>query len=116
MELENIKLLFKSKKIVDSIYQQKKLYEVFDNIWLEILQHHKDFYVYCRKKELFGALNDVWFRTVKMCGNCKNEHCFICKQLGFVFEELIKTNVHKLKDLQKVYLNLNEYGFKIEHS
>ena len=34
----------------------------------------------------------------------------------FFFEELIKTNVHKPKDLWKVYLNLNEYRFKIEHS
>ena len=29
--------------MVGSIYQQKNLYEVFDNIWLEILQDHKGF-------------------------------------------------------------------------
>ena len=51
-----------------------------------------------------------------MCGHCKNENCFICERFRFVFEEFIKTNVHKSKNLWKVYLNLNEYGFKIEHS
>ena len=55
MELENFKLLFKLKKIVDKIYQQKELYEVFDNIWLEIPQDHGGFYVYCKNKELFGT-------------------------------------------------------------
>ena len=119
MKLENFMLLFKSKKKkekVDRIYQQKQLYEIFDNIWLEIFQDHKGFYVYCTNKELFGALNDVWFGTVKMRGNCKNEHCFVCEQFGFVFEELVKTNIHYSENLWKVYLNLNEYGFKIEHS
>ena len=51
-----------------------------------------------------------------MCGNCKNENSFICKHFGFIFEELIQTNVHKSKNLWKVYLNLNESRFKIEHS
>ena len=51
-----------------------------------------------------------------MCGNCKNENCFIYERFGYVFEELIKTNIHKSKSLWKVYLNLNEYGFKIEYS
>ena len=51
-----------------------------------------------------------------MHGNYKNENCFICNRFGFVFEELIKTNVHKLKNLWEVYLYLNEYEFKIQHS
>ena len=85
-------------------------------MWLEILQDHRGFYVYCTNKELFGTLNDVLLRTVKMCGNCKNENSFICKHFGFVFEELIQANVHKSKNLWKIYLNLNESRFKIEHS
>ena len=32
MDLENMKLLFKSKTIVDNLCQQVKLYEVFNNI------------------------------------------------------------------------------------
>ena len=117
MGLENFKLFkSKKKKIVDSMYQQNILHKVFDKIWLEILRNHKGFYVYCTNKKLFGALNDVWLRTVKMCGNCKNENCFIYERFGYVFEELIKTNIHKSKSLWKVYLNLNEYGFKIEYS
>ena len=54
----------------------------------------------------FLAHLNVWLGTVKMCGSCKNENCFICKRFGFVFEELIYGK----------YLNLNEYWFKTEHS
>ena len=45
MELENIQLLFKSKKILENVYQNKKLHEVYDNVWLEIHQNQKGIYV-----------------------------------------------------------------------
>ena len=54
-----------------------------------------------------------------MCGKCTNKNCFFfCERFKFVFDEFIKTNVHIWKFpniLWGIYLNLNEYRFKIEH-
>ena len=53
-----------------------------------------------------------------MCGTCTNESCFFCESLKFVFDKFVKTDLHKWKfpnNLWRNYLNLNEYGFKIEH-
>ena len=99
MKLENFKLLFKSKKIVDSIYQQKKLYKVFDNIWLEILQDHKGFYVHCTNKELFAALNDVM--TQSECVVLAKMKIVLCANVLDLF----------LKNLLKqMYINRKIYG------
>ena len=85
---------------------------------MEIHQNQKGIYVCCSTNELFGAFNDVWMNTIKMCSNCTNEDCVFCEKLEFVFNELIKADVHKWKfpnNLWKVYLNLHEVRFKIEH-
>ena len=56
MELENFKLLFKLKKIIEYIYQNKKLYKVYDNVWLEINQNQKGIYVCCNTAEVLVHL------------------------------------------------------------
>ena len=114
--MEKFKLLFKSKKIFDNIHQQKKLYKVFDSIWLEILQNQKGIYVCCTTKELFGALNDVWSRTLRMCGNCMPKDCFVYKWFSYVFEDFGKNDIEKQlpNSLWKVYLNVDKYKFKLE--
>ena len=78
----------KKKKILETMHQQKKLYKVSD-IWLETHQNQKGIYVCCWTKELFGAFNNVWMSTIKMCSNCSNEDCAFCEKLAFVFKEFI---------------------------
>ena len=56
MELENFKLLFKSKTFLEDKYQHERLYRVSDNIWLEILQNQKGIYVSCKTTELLMHL------------------------------------------------------------
>ena len=56
MELENFKLLFKSKTFLENKYQHERLYRVSDNIWLEILQNQKGIYVSCKTTELLMHL------------------------------------------------------------
>ena len=105
-------------KNLETMHQQKKLYEVSDNIQLEIHQNEKGIYVCCWTKERFGAFNNVWMSAIKMCSNCTNEDCVFHEKLAFVFKEFIKVDVHKWKfpnNFWKVYLNLNEHRFKIEH-
>ena len=68
MELENFKLLFKSKNIFENVYQNEKLYEVYDNVWLEIHQNQKGICVSCKTAEVFGAFSDIHSRTLKNCG------------------------------------------------
>ena len=51
-----------------------------------------------------------------MCGKCTNKNFW--ERFKFVFDKFIKTDVHIWKFpniLWEIYLNLNEYGFKIEH-
>ena len=40
MNLENMKLLLKSKTIVDNLCQHVKLYEIFNNIWVKIYKNN----------------------------------------------------------------------------
>ena len=85
---------------------------------MEIHQNQKGIYVCGSTKELFGAFNDAWTSTIKMCRNCTIEDCVFCEKLEFAFNEFIKADVHKCKfpnNLWKIYLNLNEPRFKIEH-
>ena len=58
MYLENMKLLFKSKIIVDNLCQHVKLYKVFNNIWVKIYKNNKGIYVCLslNTKELFVHL------------------------------------------------------------
>ena len=79
MELENFKLLFKSKKVHENIYQNKKLYKVYDNIYLEIHQNQKVIYVCCNTAELFEAFSDIPSYTLKTCGQCIIEKCIFWK-------------------------------------
>ena len=57
MELENLKLPFKLKTILDNMCQQKKLYEEFSEIWLEIWQNNKGIYIRVTTKDfLVGSV------------------------------------------------------------
>ena len=76
MDLENMKLLFRSKTIVDNLYQHVKLYKVFNNIWVKMYKNNKGIYVCLNKKELFGAFGDVWSKALKMCSNCQMRTVF----------------------------------------
>ena len=119
MELEHFKLLFKSKTILENKYQRKKLYEVFDSIWLEILQNEKGIYVSCNTTELFDGFSDIHSHTLKNCGHCAMENCFFCEKFNYVFEQLCKEEVHKHKfpnNTWRIYSNRIEYGFELEHS
>ena len=118
MELENIQLLFKSKKILENVYQNKKLHEVYDNVWLEIHQNQKGIYVWCNTAELFSAFSDIHSRTLKNCGQCTMEKNIFCEKFNFAFEQFCKVDVHKHQNPNntlKIYLNQNECGFELEH-
>ena len=118
IELENFKLLFKSKKILENIYQNKKLCEVYDNVWLEIHQNQKGIYVCCNTAELFGAFSDIHSHTLKNCGKCTMEKCIFCEKFNYVSEQFCKVEVHKHQypnNTWRNYLNQNEYGFELEH-
>ena len=99
MELENYKLFFKSKKRLDSIYQHKKPYEVYDSIWLEIHQNQKGIYVCCKTAELFGTFSDIHSRTLKHCGHCTMENCIFCEKLNYGFDQFYKVEAHSI-DIQ----------------
>ena len=118
MELENFKLLFKSKKILENVYQNEKLYKVYDNVWLEIHQNQKGICVCCNTAEVFGAFNDFHSCTLKNCGQCTMENVFFCEKFNYVFEQFCKVEVHKHQypnDTWRIYLNQNGYSFELEH-
>ena len=59
MDLENMKLLFKSKTIVDNLCQHVKLYIFFNNIWVKIYKNNKGIYGCLNTKGLFNVFCDV---------------------------------------------------------
>ena len=104
--------------MLDNFCQQKKLYEVFKEVRVEIHKNNKGTYVVLLTKEFLCAFGDVWDRRLKSCRNCEMDGCFFCKRFQYVFNEFSNADIQKhkfLNNLWRVYLNLNEYGFNIEH-
>ena len=54
-----MKLLFKSKTIVDNLCQHVKLYIFFNNIWVKIYKNNKGIYGCLNTKGLFNVFCDV---------------------------------------------------------
>ena len=102
MELENFKLLFKLKQILENVYQNKKLYEVYDNVWLEIHENQKGIYVCCNTAELFGAFSDIHSCTLKSCEQFSMEKCIFCEKHQYP------------NNTWRFYLNQSDYGFELD--
>ena len=97
IELENFKLLFKSKTFLENKYQHEKLYKVSDNIWLEILQNQKGI-CFLQNSRTSDAFSDIHSCTLKNCGHCTMENCF----------PLAKDVIMFLKNyVKKKYININ---------
>ena len=97
MELGNYKLLFKSKKIIDNIYQHKKLCNVYYCVWLEIRQNQKGVYVCCNTAKRFGAFSDIHSPTLKNCGHSTMKNSIFCEKFNYVFKQFCKVEAHKHK-------------------
>ena len=85
MDLESMKLLYKSKTVLDNLCQHKTLYEVFNEIWKIIHKNNKGIYVCLNKTKFYGAFGDVWSRTLKMYSNCEADNCFLLETIKFCF-------------------------------
>ena len=87
-----MKLLYKSKTVLNNLCQHKKLYEVFNEIWKTIHKNNKGIYVCLNKTEFCGAFGDVWSRTLKCIQTVKLMIVFYWKQFNFVFNQLKNTD------------------------
>ena len=118
MDLENVKLFYKSKTVLVNLCQHKKLYEVFNEIWTTKHKNNKGIYVCLNKTEVYGAFRDAWSSTLKMYSNCEADNCLYCKRFNFVFNQLKNTdfNIKFPNNLWRIYLNTNDHGFEIENT
>ena len=120
MELKKFQDQFESREAIDQFYSYKKLFKVFEktNIWLEIFENNKGFYVCIDKLEV----EKIWFGICKLCSlNCswceKNRLLFMSK-IRFHTKTMLgkqrKRKKFKLV-LWRIYLNINKCNFELEH-
>ena len=112
MELKKFQDQFESREVIDQFYSYKKLFKVFEktNIWLEIFENNKGFYVCVDKLEV----DKIWFGICKLCSLncswCEKKDCYSCQRYDF-----IKKNKKLKLVLWRIYLNTNKYNFELEH-
>ena len=102
-------------------YYHKKLFKAFDkiDIWLEIHQNSKGFYVCVDKPKV----EKIWFGICKLCSLycscCNKADCYSCQRFNFIRKQYLeskKKEEEKLKlVLCRIYLNTNKYNLELEH-
>ena len=120
MELKAFHNQFESKEIVDQFYYHKKLFKTFDkiDIWLEIHQDSKAFYVCVDKPEV----EKIWLGICKLCSLncswCNKADCYFYQRYNFLRKQYWESKKKKKKlklVLWRIHLNTNKYNFELEH-
>ena len=107
---------------MDQFCYHKKLFKTFDkiDIWLEIHQNSKGFYVCVDKPEV----EKIWLGICKLCSLncswCNKADCYLYQRHDFLrkqyWESKKKKKQEKLKlVLWRIHLNTNKYNFELEH-